>query len=169
MLDINFIRENLALVEKSTKEKGYNIDLKKLLELDDKRKKSLGEVEKLLAHTSGDERTGVAIVVRALEEPMRQVAINAGLDGSVVIDKVRRSRKVGYGFNVFTEEFTDMIEAGVVDPVKVTRSALKNAASVAAMVLTTESLVTEKPEYQGRFINEVAEKMHQVPKPSGNW
>ena len=129
----------------------------------------IGEVEKLLAHTSGDERTGVAIVVRALEEPMRQVAVNAGLDGSVVVDKVRRSRKVGYGFNVFTEEFTDMIEAGVVDPVKVTRSALNNAASVASMVLTTESLVTEIPEYQGRFINEVAEKMHQVPKPSGNW
>ncbi|MBQ6876886.1 MAG: chaperonin GroEL [Oscillospiraceae bacterium] len=129
----------------------------------------IGEVEKLLAHTSGDERTGVAIVVRALEEPMRQVAINAGLDGSVVVDKVRRSRKVGYGFNVFTEEFTDMIEAGVVDPVKVTRSALNNAASVASMVLTTESLVTEIPEYQGRFINEVQEKMHQVPKPSGNW
>ena len=129
----------------------------------------IGEVEKLLAHTSGDERTGVAIVVRALEEPMRQVAVNAGLDGSVVVDKVRRSRKVGYGFNVFTEEFTDMIEAGVVDPVKVTRSALNNAASVASMVLTTESLVTEIPEYQGRFINEVQEKMHQVPKPSGNW
>ena len=129
----------------------------------------IGEVEKLLAHTSGDERTGVSIVVRALEEPMRQVAINAGLDGSVVVDKVRRSRKVGYGFNVFTEEFTDMIEAGVVDPVKVTRSALNNAASVASMVLTTESLVTEIPEYQGRFINEVQEKMHQVPKPSGNW
>ena len=129
----------------------------------------IGEVEKLLAHTSGDEKTGVAIVVRALEEPMRQVAVNAGLDGSVVVDKVRRSRKVGYGFNVFTEEFTDMIEAGVVDPVKVTRSALNNAASVASMVLTTESLVTEIPEYQGRFINEVQEKMHQVPKPSGNW
>lgn len=129
----------------------------------------IGEVEKLLAHTSGDEKTGVAIVVRALEEPMRQVAINAGLDGSVVVDKVRRSRKVGYGFNVFTEEFCDMIEAGVVDPVKVTRSALNNAASVASMVLTTESLVTEIPEYQGRFINEVQEKMHQVPKPSGNW
>ncbi|MBQ7873601.1 MAG: chaperonin GroEL [Oscillospiraceae bacterium] len=129
----------------------------------------IGEVEKLLAHTSGDEKTGVSIVVRALEEPMRQVAINAGLDGSVVVDKVRRSRKVGYGFNVFTEEFTDMIEAGVVDPVKVTRSALNNAASVASMVLTTESLVTEIPEYQGRFINEVQEKMHQVPKPSGNW
>ncbi|MBQ3500337.1 MAG: chaperonin GroEL [Oscillospiraceae bacterium] len=129
----------------------------------------ISEVEKLLAHTSGDERTGVAIVVRALEEPMRQVAVNAGLDGSVVVDKVRRSRKVGYGFNVFTEEFTDMIEAGVVDPVKVTRSALNNAASVASMVLTTESLVTEIPEYQGRFINEVQEKMHQVPKPSGNW
>ncbi|MBQ8789414.1 MAG: chaperonin GroEL [Oscillospiraceae bacterium] len=129
----------------------------------------IGEVEKLLAHTSGDEKTGVAIVVRALKEPMRQVAVNAGLDGSVVVDKVRRSRKVGYGFNVFTEEFTDMIEAGVVDPVKVTRSALNNAASVASMVLTTESLVTEIPEYQGRFINEVQEKMHQVPKPSGNW
>ena len=129
----------------------------------------ISEVEKLLAHTSGDEKTGVAIVVRALEEPMRQVAVNAGLDGSVVVDKVRRSRKVGYGFNVFTEEFTDMIEAGVVDPVKVTRSALNNAASVASMVLTTESLVTEIPEYQGRFINEVQEKMHPVPKPSGNW
>ena len=106
----------------------------------------ISEVEKLLAHTSGDEKTGVAIVVRALEEPMRQVAVNAGLDGSVVVDKVRRSRKVGYGFNVFTEEFTDMIEAGVVDPVKVTRSALNNAASVASMVLTTESLVADKPE-----------------------
>ena len=129
----------------------------------------ISEVEKLLAHTSGDEKTGVSIVVRALEEPMRQVAVNAGLDGSVVIEKVRRSRKVGYGFNVFTEEYCDMIEAGVVDPVKVTRSALNNAASVAAMVLTTESLVTDIPEYQGKFINEVQDKMHQVPKPGPNW
>ncbi len=129
----------------------------------------ISHVEKLLASTYGDEKTGVAIVVRALEEPMRQVAINAGLDGSVVVDKVRRSRKVGYGFNVFTEEFCDMIEAGVVDPVKVTRSALNNAASVAAMVLTTESLVTDLPEDNGRMINTVQDKMHQVPQPSHSW
>lgn len=129
----------------------------------------ISTVEKLLATTSGDEKTGVSIVVRALEEPMRQVAINAGLDGSVAVDKVRRSRKIGYGFNVFTEEYCDMIEAGVVDPVKVTRSALNNAASVAAMVLTTESLVTDLPEDNGRMINTVQDQMHQVPKPSHSW
>ena len=125
------------------------------------------DVEKVLATAHGDEKTGVKIVLRALEEPMRQVAINAGLDGSVVIDKVRRSKKNGYGFNVFTEEFCDMIEAGVVDPVKVTHSALQNAASVAAMVLTTESLVTDIPENNGRMINTVQEQMHQTPRPGG--
>ena len=125
------------------------------------------EVEKVLNTTHGDERTGVKIVVRALEEPMRQVAINAGLDGSVVVDKVRRSKKNGYGFNVFTEEYCDMIEAGVVDPAKVTHSALQNAASVAAMVLTTESLVTDIPENNGRMINTVQDQMHQTPRPNG--
>ena len=125
------------------------------------------DVEKVLNTTHGDEKTGVKIVIRALEEPMRQVAINAGLDGSVVVDKVRRSKKNGYGFNVFTEEFCDMIEAGVVDPVKVTHSALQNAASVAAMVLTTESLVTDIPENNGRMINTVQEQMHQTPRPGG--
>ncbi len=103
-------------------------------------------VEKLLGTVHGDERTGVQIVLKSLEEPTRQIAINAGLDGSVVIDKIKRSHKVGYGFNVFTEEYCDLIENGVVDPAKVSRSALQNAASVAAMVLTTESLVTDLPE-----------------------
>ena len=124
------------------------------------------EVEKIVSTTHGDERTGVKIVLRALEEPMRQVAINAGLDGSVVVDKVRRNKKKGFGFNVFTEEFCDMIEAGVVDPVKVTHSALENAASVAAMVLTTESLVTDIiPQGSDKMINTVADQMHQQPTP----
>ncbi|HNW04236.1 MAG TPA: chaperonin GroEL [Oscillospiraceae bacterium] len=109
----------------------------------------LPAVEKLLPTVHGDEKTGVQIVLRALEEPTRQIAINAGLDGSVVIDKINRSRKTGYGFNVFTEEYCDLIESGVVDPAKVSRSALQNAASVAAMVLTTESLVTDIPEEPG--------------------
>jgi len=104
------------------------------------------EVDKIISEVEGDEKTGVRIVVRALEEPVRQIAINAGLDGSVVIDKIRRSHKLGYGYNVFKEEYCDMIEAGVVDPTKVTRSALQNAASVAAMVLTTECLVTDIKE-----------------------
>ena len=103
-------------------------------------------VERLLNTLSGDEKTGVSIVLRALEEPIRQIAENAGLEGSVIIDKIRRSRKVGYGYNVSAEEYADMLTAGVVDPTKVSRSALQNAASVAAMVLTTESLVTDKKE-----------------------
>ncbi len=103
-------------------------------------------VERLLNTLSGDEKTGVSIVLRALEEPIRQIAQNAGLEGSVIIDKIRRSRKVGYGYNVAAEEYADMLTAGVVDPTKVSRSALQNAASVAAMVLTTESLVTDKKE-----------------------
>ena len=105
-------------------------------------------VEKMLASFDGDEKTGAKIVVRALEEPVRQIAKNAGLEGSVIIDKIHRSRKVGYGFNAADETYGDMMEMGIVDPTKVTRSALQNAASVAAMVITTESLVSEeaKPE-----------------------
>lgn len=103
-------------------------------------------VEKLIPSLEGDEKTGAKIVLKALEEPVRQIAVNAGLEGSVIIDKIRRSRKVGYGFDAYNEVYTDMIPAGIVDPTKVTRSALQNAASVAAMVLTTESLVADKPE-----------------------
>ena len=105
-------------------------------------------VKKLVDKLSGDEKTGAMIVYRALEEPVRQIALNAGLEGSVIIDKIVRSRKVGYGFNAYTSEYVDMIPAGIVDPTKVTRSALQNAASVAAMVLTTESLVADKKDPQ---------------------
>ncbi len=103
-------------------------------------------VEKLIPTLEGDEKTGAKIVLKALEEPVRQIAANAGLDGSVIIDKIKRSRKVGYGFDAYKEEYVDMITAGIVDPTKVTRSALMNAASCAAMVLTTESLVGNKKE-----------------------
>ncbi len=103
-------------------------------------------VEAMLANTEGDEKTGVQIVLKALEEPVRQIAANAGLEGSVIVDNIKKSEKVGYGFNALTEEYTDMIDAGIVDPTKVTRSALENAASVAAMVLTTESLVADIKE-----------------------
>ena len=98
------------------------------------------------ATTEGDEKTGVNIVLRSLEAPMRQIAFNAGLEGSVIIDKIVTSEKANYGFDFYNEKYTDMIEAGIVDPTKVTRSALQNAASVAAMVLTTESLVADKKE-----------------------
>ena len=100
----------------------------------------------MLDKTEGDEKTGIKIVLRALEEPVRQIAVNAGLEGSVIIDKIRSANQVNYGFNFATEEFVDMFAAGIVDPTKVTRSALQNAASVAAMVLTTESLVADKKE-----------------------
>jgi len=103
-------------------------------------------VSKLTASLSGDEKTGAAIVLKALEEPVRQIAANAGLEGSVILDKIVRSRKVGYGFDAYNETYGDMIPAGIVDPTKVTRSALQNAASVAAMVLTTESLVADIKE-----------------------
>ncbi|MBQ2316429.1 MAG: chaperonin GroEL [Clostridia bacterium] len=96
--------------------------------------------------TEGDEKTGVNIVLKCLEAPIRQIAYNAGIEGSVIIDKILSSGKVNYGFDAYNEIYTDMIEAGIVDPTKVTRSALENAASVAAMVLTTESLVADKPE-----------------------
>lgn len=105
-------------------------------------------VEKLLPTVEGDEKTGVNILVRALTEPMRQIAINAGIDGSVVLEKVRSSKKSGYGFNAYAETYCDMISAGIVDPTKVTRSALENAASIAGIMLTTESLVADKPEPQ---------------------
>ena len=103
-------------------------------------------VTALLADVEGDEKTGVQIVAKALEEPIRQIAANAGLDGSVILEKVRTSGKNGYGFDAYKEEYCDMIASGIVDPAKVTRSALQNAASVSGMVLTTESLVADKPQ-----------------------
>ena len=103
-------------------------------------------VEKILPSLDGDEKTGAKIILKALEAPVRQIAENAGLEGSVIVDKIRRSRKVGYGFDAYNETYCDMIPAGIVDPTKVTRSALQNAASVAAMVLTTESLVADIKE-----------------------
>ncbi len=106
---------------------------------------AIPKLNELLDSYQGDERTGVRIVLRALEEPVRQIAYNAGLEGSVVVDKIMGS-KPNVGFNVLTEEYVDMIDAGIVDPTKVTRSALQNAASVAAMVLTTESIVADQPE-----------------------
>ena len=101
---------------------------------------------KLIDSVEGDEKTGVRIVLKALEEPVRQIAANGGLEGSVIIDTIRRSGKAGYGFDAYKEEYCDMVPAGIVDPTKVTRSALQNAASIAAMVLTTESLVADKKE-----------------------
>ena len=103
-------------------------------------------VEALLNTVEGDEKTGVRIIAKALEAPIRQIAANAGLDGSVILEKVRASGKTGYGFDAYKEEYCDMVAAGIIDPAKVTRSALENAASVSAMVLTTESLVADKPE-----------------------
>lgn len=94
----------------------------------------------------GDELTGVNLVKKALEEPLRQIANNAGKEGSVVVEKVKSANKPGLGFNVLTDQYEDMIEAGIIDPVKVTRSALQNAASIAAMLLTTETLITEVPK-----------------------
>ena len=103
-------------------------------------------VADLANKTEGDEKTGVNIVLKSLEAPIRQIAYNAGIEGSVIIDKILNSGKVNYGFDAYSETYTDMLDAGIVDPTKVTRSALENAASVAAMVLTTESLVADKPE-----------------------
>lgn len=106
----------------------------------------ISEVSKLIDTTEGDERTGVRIVVKALEEPVRQIAANAGVDGSVVVDKIMNSGKVGYGFDAYNEVYCDMISNGIVDPTKVTRSALQNAASIASVILTTESLVVNQKE-----------------------
>ena len=105
-------------------------------------------VEKLVAKLSGDEKTGAQIIAKALQAPIRQIAENAGVDGSIIFEKIRSSRKVGYGYNAYTETFCDMIPAGIVDPTKVTRTALENAASIASCVLTTESLVADKPDPQ---------------------
>ncbi len=103
-------------------------------------------VKALVDKSEGDEKTGAKIVLRALEEPVRQIAANAGLEGSVIIENIKKSGKTGYGYNVMNNKYGDMISFGVVDPTKVTRSALQNAASVASMVLTTESLVADKKE-----------------------
>ena len=103
-------------------------------------------VEKLLAESEGDEKTGVQIVARALTAPVKQIAANAGIDGSVVLEKIRESGKIGYGFDAYKEVYCDMIPTGIVDPTKVTRSALENAASIASTLLTTESLVADKPQ-----------------------
>jgi len=104
------------------------------------------EVKKLLKTTEGDEKTGVKIVLKALEEPVRQIAANAGLDGAVIVDKIMSSNKKGWGFDAYKEEYCDMIKCGIVDPTKVTRSALLNAASVAGTILTTEAVVADQKE-----------------------
>ena len=106
---------------------------------------AIAAVEKLLTKLSGDEKTGAKIIATALQAPIRQIAENAGVDGSVVYEKIRNSKKIGYGYNAYTEQYVDMIASGIVDPTKVTRSSLENAASIASSVLTTESLVTDKP------------------------
>ncbi len=104
------------------------------------------KIRDLLTTTTGDVKTGVQIVLRAVEEPIRQIATNAGIEGSVIVDTVRRTKKAGYGYDVTRGEYVDMMERGIIDPTKVSRSALQNAASIGAMVLTTESLVTDVPE-----------------------
>ena len=106
----------------------------------------ISKVQAQVSKFAGDARTGVQIVMKAMEEPIRQIALNAGVEGSVIMDNIRRSRKSGYGYDVMKEAYGDMFDLGIIDPTKVTRSALQNAASVAAMVLTTESLVTDIPE-----------------------
>ena len=107
---------------------------------------TIKDVEALYSKTEGDELTGVKIIVKALESPVRQIAVNAGFEGAVVIDKIKKSKKMGFGFNAATEKYVDMFEAGIIDPTKVSRCALQNAASVASTVLTTEALVYEKKE-----------------------
>ncbi len=106
---------------------------------------ALPKVQQLLNKHAGDAKTGIKIILRAMEEPMRQISINAGIEGAVIIESIRRSRKTGYGYDALKGEYVDMIDRGIIDPTKVTRSALQNAASVASMVLTTESLVTDIP------------------------
>ena len=107
---------------------------------------AIGAVAKEVAKVEGDEKTGVRIVMKALEEPVKQIAANAGIDGSIVLERIKNSRKVGYGFDAYKETYCDMIKCGIVDPTKVTRTALQNAASIASMVLTTESVVADKKE-----------------------
>lgn len=118
---------------------------------------AIPEVEKVVSSSDGDEKTGAAIVLRALEEPLRQIAANAGLEGSVILQNVLSANKIGYGYNAANNQYGDMISNGIVDPTKVTRSALQNAASVASMVLTTESLVADKKEPQNNNQNMAAD------------
>ena len=106
----------------------------------------MADVAALVETTEGDERTGVRIVLKALEEPVRQIAANAGVDGSVIVDKITNSGKIGYGFDAYNEVYCDMMSSGIVDPTKVTRSALQNAASIASVILTTESVVANQKE-----------------------
>ncbi|MBE6585099.1 MAG: chaperonin GroEL [Ruminococcaceae bacterium] len=106
----------------------------------------ISDVEKVLETVEGDEKTGVKIVLKALEEPVRQIAANAGFDGGVIVNNIVNTGKVGYGFDAYNEVYVDMMSAGIVDPTKVTRSALQNAASIASVILTTESVVADKPE-----------------------
>ena len=107
---------------------------------------AIAAVEKLIAKLTGDEKTGAKIIATALQAPIRQIAENAGVDGSVVYERIKNSKKIGFGYNAYTETYVDMISAGIVDPTKVTRSALENAASIAGCVLTTETLVVDKPD-----------------------
>ena len=107
---------------------------------------AIAAVSKEVSKVEGDEKTGVRIVMKALEEPVKQIAANAGIDGSIVLERIKNSRKVGYGFDAYKETYCDMIKCGIVDPTKVTRTALQNAASIASMVLTTESVVADKKE-----------------------
>jgi chaperonin GroEL len=106
----------------------------------------ISAVEAVVETLEGDEKTGAKIVAKALEAPMKQIADNAGVDGAVIISKIRESGKLGFGYDAYREEYCDMMEAGIVDPAKVTRSALQNAASIASTVLTTESVVYNKKE-----------------------
>ena len=106
----------------------------------------IADVEKVLETVEGDEKTGVKIVLKALEEPVRQIAANAGFDGGVIVNTIMTSGKIGYGFDAYNEVYVDMMTAGIVDPTKVTRSALQNASSIASVILTTESVVADKPE-----------------------
>ena len=137
-------------------EKELDIIVENLLEYKESiKKRDRQGLEKLLDEVDGDEKTGVNIILKGFEAPIRQIALNAGLEGSVIIDNIRREGKVGYGFDAYNEEYKDMLSAGIVDPTKVTRSALQNAASVASMVLTTESLVADNPDEK--------EEMPQMP------
>ena len=109
---------------------------------------AVADVEKVVASCEGDEKTGACIVLKSIEEPLKQIAVNAGLEGSVIVQNVKSKNQVGYGYNALKDEYGDMISFGIVDPTKVTRSALENAASVASMVLTTEAIITDKKEPQ---------------------
>lgn len=106
----------------------------------------ISDVDKLIASLSGDEKTGAMLVRKSLEAPVRQIAENAGYEGSVIVDTILKSKKIGYGFDAYTEKYVDMVKTGIVDPTKVTRSALQNAASIASIVLTTEAVVADIKE-----------------------